>query len=412
MATSDFTIATLVDMFPNVPLGRIRTVLASTHGDMDAAIDMLLDPSNARKRKAKPDIRCFFQSQSVARPPPKKVHITSSTPADSLHLTMASLVPWDPAKDPQKPKLLTLHTLNQHVPCLSLQTDFLPHDQASDMLTEMMAASADWIRTKWVIVDREVESPHHTQLYGLEEAHLARKADLYTNTGTAATNMQQFTPMLHAVKDPVEAAVNHALASRVRHPLEAPGPWVANLALGNVYRTSDQSVGSHSDTMTELGPRPTIASLTLGAERVFRIKRLATSTTPAQTFNVKLPHNSLLIMFPPFQECYRHEVPPQQPWQVKVHPVAGETRVNLTFRMMRANYVRHMPQCRCGKPAVLRTANRPSKKHVGEYFYMCAGSVPASCSYFCWLRDRLPLLLEGAATATASRDYGVDDQKS
>ncbi|KAF0765759.1 hypothetical protein AaE_002968 [Aphanomyces astaci] len=121
---------------------------------MDAAIDMLLDPSNARKRKAKPDIRCFFQSQSVARPPPKKVHITSSTPADSLHLAMASLVPWDPAKDPHKPKLLTLHTLSQHVPCLSLQPDFLPHDQASDMLTEMLAASADWIRTKWVIVDR------------------------------------------------------------------------------------------------------------------------------------------------------------------------------------------------------------------------------------------------------------------
>ncbi|RHY29000.1 hypothetical protein DYB32_005538 [Aphanomyces invadans] len=360
--------------------------LSSVHGDLDAAIDSLLKPQRS-KRKCYPDIRAFFQQPIGAVPPPKKRHIHTSLPAEFVpsedkNVVMASFSQWDPTKDPQKPKLLTSQTL-------SLQTC------ASHFLMVALRRAV------------EVESPHHTQLYGVNEEQLARKADLYANTGTAATKMKVFPPVLQSITGEIEATVNQALVTRTRHPLEAPGPWVANIALGNVYRTSHESVGSHSDTMTELGPRPTIASLTLGAERIFRIKRLATDTMPAQTFNVQLPHNSLLIMFPPFQEFYRHEVPPQQPWQVKAHPVARETRVNITFRMMRSNYVRHMPRCHCGKVAVLRTANRPAKRHVGEYFYMCAGSVPTSCTYFCWLRDRLPLLQGDNDTDAAPFDSNV-----
>ncbi|ETW00547.1 hypothetical protein, variant 1 [Aphanomyces invadans] len=370
----DAAMAVLAEMFPSVPIDKMYAALSSVHGDLDAAIDSLLKPQRS-KRKCYPDIRAFFQQPIGAVPPPKKRHIHTSLPAEFVpsedkNVVMASFSQWDPTKDPQKPKLLTSQTLSQHVPCLSLQLNFLSHGQADSLLHEMLTTSTDWVRTKWVIVDREVESPHHTQLYGVNEEQLARKADLYANTGTAATKMKVFPPVLQSITGEIEATVNQALVTRTRHPLEAPGPWVANIALGNVYRTSHESVGSHSDTMTELGPRPTIASLTLGAERIFRIKRLATDTMPAQTFNVQLPHNSLLIMFPPFQEFYRHEVPPQQPWQVKAHPVARETRVNITFRMMRSNYVRHMPRCHCGKVAVLRTANRPAKRHVGEYFYM------------------------------------------
>ncbi|CAK4688726.1 hypothetical protein LEN26_012963 [Aphanomyces euteiches] len=395
-ATFERTVAALEEMFPQASQSKIRTTVAAVNGQLDAAVEILLDPNAKRKRKLKPDIRSYFGCPS--RPPQdtKKLHIDSTIPSEFLHpnkqLQIATFESWNAAKESQRPILLTPETLTPNVPCLTIQMDFLPADQANAALREMLETSGDWIRTKWVIFEREVESPHHTQLYGATETQLRQKEDLYTNTGTAATKMKLFTPTLHAIKMPIDDVVNRALSTRERHPLEAPGPWHANLALGNLYKTPEQSVGPHSDTMTELGPRPTIASYTLGAERIFRIKRLATDTTPAQTFNLKLPHNSLLIMFPPFQEFYRHEVPAQQPWQIKAHEIAREARVNLTFRMTRPNYMAHIPRCQCNKPAVLRTANRPNKKNVGEYFYICAGSVPASCTYFCWLKDRMHLL--------------------
>jgi alkylated DNA repair dioxygenase AlkB len=46
---------------------------------------------------------------------------------------------------------------------------------------------------------------------------------------------------------------------------------------------------------------PTIASLTLGAERIFRIKKIVSDDNEPSTFDISLPHNSLLIMLPPFQ---------------------------------------------------------------------------------------------------------------
>ncbi|KAF0684867.1 Aste57867_23212 [Aphanomyces stellatus] len=395
-ASFDTTVAMLEDMFPNIPLSKVRMTLAGVQGNLDAAVEALLDPSAAKKRKLRPDIRSYFQSSASGATPPKKIHIDTSLPPEFLHpdkrVQMATFEAWDPSKESQRPMLLTPETLSHHLPCLSLQLDFLPKEQANEVLVNMLESAHEWITTKWVIFEREVESPHLTQLYGLGDAQLRQKDALYTNTGTAGTKMKPFPPLLHAIKGRIDAAVNASLATRERHALEAKEPWAANIALANLYRTASESVGSHSDTMTELGPRPTIASYTLGAERVFRIRRLATDSVPAQTFNVKLPHNSLLLMFPPFQEFYRHEVPAQPPSQIKGHGIAHDTRVNLTFRMMRDNYVEHMPRCLCQKPAVLRTANRHTKKNVGEYFYVCAGSVPASCSYFCWLKDRMHLL--------------------
>lgn len=48
---------------------------------------------------------------------------------------------------------------------------------------------------------------------------------------------------------------------------------------------------------------PTIASLTLGAERIFRVKKIISEDDGPSTFDVVLPHNSLLVMLPPFQVC-------------------------------------------------------------------------------------------------------------
>lgn len=89
-----------------------------------------------------------------------------------------------------------------------------------------------------------------------------------------------------------------------------------------------QSVGFHSDVLQYLGPFPTIASLTLGCTRPFRLRPFLPSgpkgpsdaataaTAPStplpqiRTLDIILPHNSLLIMHAGCQERYKHAVPP------------------------------------------------------------------------------------------------------
>ncbi len=91
-----------------------------------------------------------------------------------------------------------------------------------------------------------------------------------------------------------------------------------NAVLCNLYRNGNDSVGLHADAEPEMGP--VIASVSLGAERLFRLKRHDGSVALAE----RLPPGSLLIMAGETQKNFKHEVPKE----------AGVTdaRINLTFR--------------------------------------------------------------------------------
>ncbi|OQS01181.1 hypothetical protein ACHHYP_01748 [Achlya hypogyna] len=374
-------VAQLLEMFPEVDPDVVGEILVKCQGSVEDAVNRLLQRSagpaatTTKKRKRATDIRTLFGA------PAPDIRMKDDN-ATSLSAKPAALVPWDPTKEAMRPITLTPETLAASGLPLALYPNFLPPNEANDLLKEMLDDAGRWETIKWVIFEREVMSPHVSRLFKLDG--VVQHSTLYTQED----NIHTFTASLLTVKGKVDAAVEAALQRRPRHPLEATTPWAANVALANCYRTHQQSVGAHSDALTDLGPRPTIASLTLGAERIFRIKRLATDAAPAQTYNLALPHNALLIMFPPFQEFYRHEVPPVRAQQVKWHPMAKDARINLTLRMLRPEYTTNSPHCLCGKPAVLRTVNKATKATVGEYFYICAGSVPKACTYFLWLKDR------------------------
>ena len=62
----------------------------------------------------------------------------------------------------------------------------------------------------------------------------------------------------------------------------------------NLYRDGRDSMGWHADDEPELGPAPTIASLSLGALRRFRLRpRPGLVATP---LGLDLPNGSLLLM--------------------------------------------------------------------------------------------------------------------
>jgi alkylated DNA repair dioxygenase AlkB len=96
-------------------------------------------------------------------------------------------------------------------------------------------------------------------------------------------------------------------------------PWAGyNAVLCNHYWDGKGSVGLHADDEPEMGP--VIASVSLGAERVFRLRRNGGPVA----FSERLAHGSLLIMAGETQQNFRHEVPKE--------PGVVQSRINLTFR--------------------------------------------------------------------------------
>ena len=91
-----------------------------------------------------------------------------------------------------------------------------------------------------------------------------------------------------------------------------------NAVLCNLYRDGNDSVGLHADAEPEMGP--VIASISLGAGRLFRLKRENGSVA----FSERLPHGSPLVMAGDMQKLFKHEVPKERG--------VTQPRINLTFR--------------------------------------------------------------------------------
>lgn len=95
-----------------------------------------------------------------------------------------------------------------------------------------------------------------------------------------------------------------------------------NSVLLNYYRNERDSMGLHSDDEIELGPRPVIASLSLGESRVLTFKhKRKLDLAPIQ---LPLESGSLLMMKGETQRNWKHGI-------AKSTKSLGP-RVNLTFR--------------------------------------------------------------------------------
>ncbi|TDR46513.1 DNA-N1-methyladenine dioxygenase [Tahibacter aquaticus] len=99
-----------------------------------------------------------------------------------------------------------------------------------------------------------------------------------------------------------------------------------NSVLCNLYRNGNDAMGWHSDDEAELGPRPVIASLSLGAPRRFRLRHKRDADARLE---IELPSGSLLLMGGDTQRHYRHDLPRALRVQLP--------RLNLTFRQIHAS---------------------------------------------------------------------------
>ena len=109
---------------------------------------------------------------------------------------------------------------------------------------------------------------------------------------------------------------------KLREAIEDQSGERFNRALVNYYRDGSDSVDWHADDEPELGIEPLVASLSLGAERMFQLRH----NKSKERLSVSLPHGSLLLMGAGIQDY----------WQHRLAKVSGleEARVNFTFRYM------------------------------------------------------------------------------
>jgi len=178
---------------------------------------------------------------------------------------------------------------------------FLPPEEATQWLNALLS-QCSWER-------RQASFGHA----------VPRDEVYYGDPGTHYTySRRKYTPLpwipeLLSLKARVEAATPQAAYVNLRLPKTG-----YNAVLCNLYRDGNDSVGLHADAEPEMGP--VIASVSLGAARLFRLKRKGGGVELSRI----LPHGSLLIMAGETQKNFKHEVPKE--------PRITAPRINLTFR--------------------------------------------------------------------------------
>jgi alkylated DNA repair dioxygenase AlkB len=352
--------------------------------------------------------------------------------------------------------------ISEHTPCTIIH-NFLPGEQANDLLREMLEESKSFEKITFRVFDNVVASPHTSSFFVDNYEEQQRQQSEYVYNGAYLTvsqrapsmpslyrtqrltpkqDVRRITPHLQAVKSKVAEAVNAAIQERIRtrYPggkklrFQSPKAFNPNAAFVNCYNGPRENVGWHSDQLTYLGPRAVIGSLSLGVAREFRVRRVLPKDDTKDDVSQKprpqtddetaanegqiaihLPHNSLLVMHAEMQEEWKHSVAPAL--AIDPHPVAGNRRINITYRDYRPEFhPKFTPRCRCGVPSVLRVVQR-KRENWGRYFWMChAGNVPEKkdgCTFFQWAEfddDGLPIWNKGGKPEASPRKGALDTQ--
>lgn len=199
---------------------------------------------------------------------------------------------------PMRPLLSDLVDLS--TPDVRLVPRWLPTVEA-DALFEALHRDVPWARHRLRIFGRELEAPRLSCWIGDPEAVYRYSGSRFAPEPWPAA----LVPVRDAVSEVAEVAFNSVLA--------------------NLYRDGRDAMGWHSDDEPELGLRPVIASLSLGATRRFVLKARAPDADGRFARHVlELPHGSLLVMRGDTQVHFRHALPRT------ARPVGP--RINLTFR--------------------------------------------------------------------------------
>ncbi|TGJ83002.1 hypothetical protein E0Z10_g5767 [Xylaria hypoxylon] len=378
--STEVKLAMLASLYPNISQEILLDALLAKDGSVDQAASSLHDGQMESPKKpraavtvgSQTSLRLFASNPTVIEGTgvAKKTKLLSKK-TKLLSKKGTTLYLYDP------------EDIAEHTPC-SIIHNFLPQEEANDLLREMLEESKSFERATFKLFDNIVQSPHTSSFYVATDAEVNTQKHEYFYYGGALEDVRRITPQLLRVRPKVQEAVNREIQTRIktRYPdgkklkYQCPDEWTPNAAFVNCYNGPHESVGYHSDHLTYLGPRAVIGSLSLGVAREFRVRRVVpkdADNSPTEDgdaqgqISIHLPHNSLLIMHADMQEEWKHSIAPVQ--AIDPHPVAGNRRINVTYRDYKPNFhPKFTPSCKCSLPAVLRTVQR-KKDNWGKYFW-------------------------------------------
>lgn len=291
---ADLKIAILKSLFDDrFSNGRLRVVLKDHKGDVEACTDALL--LEGQQKEDNGDVEESTNALLLAGQ--DMTHIKNNDPKITL-LTQQNqksnaftLLKQPNQKSRNQAITLKKDDIPNILPCSYLD-NFLPGELANELLSHMLQDSKDWSPLPVVLFGKQLISHHTTALYSNQEV-------AFFYQGSKSTSFK-ISPLMKQAADLISKRVAHEYTKRDKLPCE-PKEWVPDLIVANLYDGPEEHTGAHTDKLTHIGPRPVIASMTLGAGRTFRIISNASPQKAAQSYDILLEHNSLLIMYPPCQ---------------------------------------------------------------------------------------------------------------
>ena len=173
---------------------------------------------------------------------------------------------------------------------------FYSSARAQDLF-DLLLKELQWQQESLQIYGKRHRVPRLSALYGASNVQ-------YTYSGIAHTALP-WTSALLEIKNDLEQATQAKF----------------NSVLANLYRNGRDSNGWHADDEPELGSRPIIASVSLGATRDFQFKHRQLAQ---HSYTQELSSGSLLVMGGAMQAHWLHQLPKRLRVQ--------DPRINLTFR--------------------------------------------------------------------------------
>ncbi|KAF3927843.1 hypothetical protein ABW20_dc0103025 [Dactylellina cionopaga] len=398
--STDFKLALLASLQPTLPPETLLDLLLTCNGSVEDASKLA-----SSKKTSSPSSK--KQASTVTTQSSLSTYLS---PQETASNGLTRKIPFPL---PAIPKFKTLHlTTPSQVPFYApatLHPSFLPTHLANQLLSECLVEVPSFGKYEFRLFERNVSSPHTAAFYVKNDKMAEKHRGSYMYNGSYLDDIRTFTPTMLSIASLVESRVNAEINNRIESVYPASqklkymlpaDKWHITSAFMNCYDGAKQSVGWHSDQLTYLGPRTIIASLSLGVEREFRLRRVAPVVLdpeagfipdedsgevaggeeneeegkewkwqPEGQVSIHLPHNSLLVMHAECQESWKHSVHPAN--NIQPHPLAGNKRINITFRCYRENFTPgKIPKCKCGVGCVLKTVQRVKEK-MGWYFWGC-----------------------------------------
>ncbi|ODV96760.1 hypothetical protein PACTADRAFT_48574 [Pachysolen tannophilus NRRL Y-2460] len=287
-------------------------------------------------------------------------------------------------------KTITLYTkedIEATIPYVTFHKNFLPPEIADNALRYILQPEHHLKENEFYLFDNKCKSSHKSGIFSNPDPFIT---NLRTNRvfydGKEVKNFNSYNNDMGIIQVLIENLMEELNSTRQKLSPFQPTEWKGDVCVVNRYDTKQDHLDWHSDKLTNMGPLPTIASLSLGATREFKLrKNHPFENNPNPILSIPLPHNTLIIMHSGCQEEYKHCVMSSSR-PIDGHTISKQVRVNLTYRYFHPRFqTSNLPKCpKCKNSMALRRSFK-SVTSRGKYIWMCMGGyLGKNCNGFHW----------------------------